>query len=73
MNDAKYPGSPGGVACFHLDKDDNKILLFKILKLSHKTNQFELLRSLLRMRVRAKMIDKGGGCTTGCDERELCV
>ena len=46
MNDAKYPGSPGGVACFHLDKDDNKILLFKILKLSHKTNQFDSVRSM---------------------------
>ena len=25
------------------------------------------------MRAKAKMIVKGGGCTTGCDERELCV
>ena len=28
---------------------------------------------LLRMRARAKMIFKGGACTTGCDERERCV
>jgi hypothetical protein len=28
---------------------------------------------LLRMRARAKMIVKEGLCTTGCDERELCV
>ena len=31
------------------------------------------LRSLLRMRARAKMIVKGGVCTAGCDNRELCV
>ena len=28
--------------------------------------------SLLRVRARAKMIVKGGVCTAGCDERELC-
>ena len=32
-----------------------------------------LFEHLLRMRARAKMIIKGGVCTTGCDERELCV
>ena len=35
---------------------------------------FELLfERLFRMRARAKMIVKGGVCTPGCDERELCV
>jgi hypothetical protein len=32
-----------------------------------------LLTCLLRMRARAEMIVKSGVCTTGCDERELCV
>ena len=32
-----------------------------------------LFERFLRMRARAKMIVKGGVCTTGCDERELCV
>ena len=32
-----------------------------------------LFERLLRMRARAKMTVKEGLCTTGCDERELCV
>ena len=28
---------------------------------------------LLRIRARAKMIVEDGVCTTGCDERDLCV
>ena len=42
-----------------------------------KTNRFDsdwgtFCESLLRVRARAKMIVKGGVCTAGCDERELC-
>ena len=43
----------------------------KLLRLKPRT--WLLFERLLRMRARAKMILKGGVCTTGCDERELCV
>ena len=36
-------------------------------------HQSRASKSLLRMRARGKMIVKGGVCTTGCEERELCV